>query len=94
MGALVIGAVALDLFPPLGVMEIAAAVMVLVTRRQAASLAAAIPTGLILSSAILVMATVSGPGNPIMWPLAIVSCLTAVALVRGGATGTSETERL
>ena len=84
-GALVLGAVALDLNPPLGVLEIAAAIAVLLTHRRAAALVAILPTCLILASSILVMVTVSGLDNPIMWPIAVAAGITVVALVRGGA---------
>src|ERR1700680_1425080 len=83
--ARVVGAVALDLFPPVGLLEVVAAIVVLTTHRRGAALAALFPTGLILLSAILVMVTVGGLDNPIMWPVAMGASLTAIALVRGGA---------
>lgn len=86
-GALALGAVALDLFPPLGLLETVAAIAVLMTHRRAAALAAILPTCLILSSAILVMVTVSGLDNPIMWPIAVAAGLTVVALIWGRTVG-------
>lgn len=87
LGALVLGAVALDLFPPLGLLETVAAIAVLITHRRAAALVAILPTFLILSSAILVMVTASGLDNPIMWPIAVGAGLTVIALIRGGTLG-------
>lgn len=89
-GALLLGAVALDFFPPLGVLETVAAVILLMTHRRGAALVALLPTALLLLTAVQVMVTVSGPGNPIMWPIAAATTLTGIALLRGGlATNTS-----
>jgi hypothetical protein len=85
VGALMLGAVALDVFPPVGLLETAAAIAVLITHRPGAAFVAVFPTSLILSSALQVMVTVSGPGNPIMWPIAVAAVLTVVALIRGAA---------
>ena len=79
-----LGALALDFFPPLGLLETVAAIAVLVTHRREAALAALVPTGLILYAAVRVMVDVSGPNNPIMWPVAVASGLTAFALICGG----------
>jgi hypothetical protein len=81
----VLGAIALDLLPPVGLLETVAAIAVLITHRPGAAFVAVIPTSLILLSALLVMVTVSGPGNPIMWPIAVAAVLTVVALIRGAA---------
>jgi hypothetical protein len=82
-GAVGLGALALDFFPPLGLLEMVAAIAVLVTHRREAALAALLPTGLILYAAIRVMVDVSGLDNPIMWPVAVGAGLTAIALVCG-----------
>jgi hypothetical protein len=58
-----------------------AAVVVLVTRRRGASMATLVPTGLIFLNAISVMVTVSGPGNPVMWPIVGSAVLITVALM-------------
>ena len=48
-GALVLGAVALDLFPLVGLLETVAAIAVLITHRTGAAFVAVLPTSLILS---------------------------------------------
>jgi hypothetical protein len=83
LGALLIGAVYLDLNPPIGVIELIAAIAVLATRRPRVCLAATVPTFLVFGTALLIMVDVSGPNNPVMWSMAVASGLTMVALVRG-----------
>ena len=46
--------------------------------------AATVPTLLVLITAVLVMVSVSGPDNPLMWTMAIASGLTSIALIYGG----------
>ncbi|MDQ6847659.1 MAG: hypothetical protein M3019_08780 [Candidatus Dormibacteraeota bacterium] len=82
-GALALGLVGLDVFPPLGLLETGAAIAVLLTHRAGPALAALITTCLILSSAIRVMVDVSGPGNIVMWPIVVATILTAITLIRG-----------
>jgi hypothetical protein len=83
-GAVGLGALALDFFPPLGLVEMVAAIGVLVTHRREAALAALIPTVLILYAAVRVVVDVSGLENLIMWPVAVGSGLTSVAFICGG----------
>jgi hypothetical protein len=87
--ALVLGAVLLDLNPPLGILEIVAAIAVLTTHRRAAALVAVLPTGLILAAEILGM-RVSGANDPIVWSIAVAAGVTAVTLVRGGVVTKAE----
>jgi hypothetical protein len=85
VGGLLIGVVYLDLSPPIGVVEVITAIVVLVTRRPGPCRVAVVPTLLALLTAVLVIASVSGPDNPLMWTMAIASGLTSMALLRGGA---------
>jgi len=80
-GGFLLGFVCFDRFPPLGALELASAIVLILTRRRAASLFTMLPTLSILASAIAVMVTVSGPANPIMVPVAAWSILVAGALV-------------
>jgi hypothetical protein len=83
LGALLLGLVCLDLLPPLGLAETVLAVTVLVTRHPLAAWMALVPTGLVLLTAIEIMVSVSGPANPVMWPVAAVSVMVALALLTG-----------
>lgn len=88
-GAFALGIVGLDVFPPFGLVETGAAVAVLLTHRAGPSLATLIPTCLILWSAVRVMVDVSGPGNPVMWPIVVAAILIAITLIRGRTVPTS-----
>lgn len=83
VGAMILGAACLDFLPPLGLLELAAGIYVLVGRRSRAGVIALVPTAMILASAIDIMVTVSGPANPVMVPIAVVSVVVAAALVGG-----------
>lgn len=89
-GALALGVVGLDVFPPFGLLETGAAIAVLLTHRAGPALAAIIPTCLILWSAIRVMVDVSGPGNIVMWPIVVAAVLTAITLIRGRIVPTTQ----
>ena len=73
----------LDVFPLLGVAETALALIVLFTRHPLACLVAMVPTALIIATAIEVMVQVSGPANPVMWPVIALSIIIEVALLKG-----------
>jgi hypothetical protein len=96
LAALFLGVVCLDFFPPIGLLELASAILLLGTGRRAVSLIGLLPTLAILASAIAVMVTVSGPGNPVMvpvagWSIAVVGLLAAAST--GGGTHPAASRR-
>ncbi len=84
-GALALGVSVFILFPTLGLVEALAGIFVLGAHRpmdRTASLAAVVPTVLILAFAILSLVTGSGMDLGVVISFAIVSALTAVVLLR------------
>lgn len=86
LAALLLGAGCLDFFPAPGLLELASAILLLWTGRRLVSLIGLLATLDILAWAIAVMVTVSGPGNPIMIPVAVWS-IVVVGLLAAATVG-------